>query len=140
MINIVIDTNVMIAALRSKRGASFKLVSLIGTGVSTINLSVPLFLEYETVMKRAIHEPFFNVQDINDILAYIAAVANKRDIFFLWRPFLKDPKDDMMLEVAVESNSEFIISHNVRDFIGVDKFGITVISPNEFLKIIGASS
>ncbi|MBE0435566.1 MAG: putative toxin-antitoxin system toxin component, PIN family, partial [Methylomicrobium sp.] len=111
MLRIVIDTNVIIAALRSRRGASFKLLSLIDAGIFRVNLSVPLFLEYEAVAKREQHRFTLNDQDIEDILNYIAAVSDKRDIFFLWRPFLKDPKDDLVLEVAVESASQFIITH-----------------------------
>jgi len=137
MIKIVIDTNVIVSALRSKQGASFKLLSLIDSGLLSINLSVPLFLEYEAVTKREQHRFALSLADIDDILNYIAAVAEKRDIFFLWRPFLKDPKDDLVLEVAVESGSQFIISYNQRDFAGIEKFGIEVISPKTLLERLG---
>lgn len=137
MMKIVIDTNVIVSALRSKQGASFKLLSLIDAGLFTVNLSVPLFLEYEAVTKREQHRFTLSLTDIDDILNYVAAVAQKRDIFFLWRPFLKDPKDDLVLEVAVESGSQFIISYNQRDFAGVEKFGIDVISPKAFLERLG---
>jgi putative PIN family toxin of toxin-antitoxin system len=82
MIKIVIDTNIIVSALRSKRGASFKLLSLIDTKLFEVNLSVPLFLEYEAVSKREQHRFSLSEQDIDDILNYIAAVAEKRDIFF----------------------------------------------------------
>jgi putative PIN family toxin of toxin-antitoxin system len=137
MIKIVIDTNVIVSALRSKRGASFKLLSLIDTKLIEVNLSVPLFLEYEAVSKREQHRFSLSEQDIDDILNYIAAVAEKRDIFFLWRPYLKDPKDDLVLEVAVESGSEFIITYNLRDFVGIDKFGIAAIDPKTLLEQLG---
>ena len=137
MLRIVIDTNVIIAALRSRRGASFKLLSLIDAGLFRVNLSVPLFLEYEAVAKREQHRFTLNDQDIEDILNYIAAVSDKRDIFFLWRPFLKDPKDDLVLEVAVESASQFIITHNLRDFAGIEKFNLQAITPQQLLKQLG---
>lgn len=137
MLRIVIDTNVIIAALRSRRGASFKLLSLIDAGLFRVNLSVPLFLEYEAVAKREQHRFTLDDQDIEDILNYIAAVSDKRDIFFLWRPFLKDPKDDLVLEIAVESASQFIITHNLRDFAGIEKFNLQAITPQQLLKQLG---
>ena len=60
-----------------------------------------------------------------------------RKIFFLWRPFLKDPKDDLVLEVAVESQSEYIITFNTKDFKGCDKFGIAVVTPQEYITMRG---
>ena len=74
---------------------------------------------------------------IDDILDYVCHVALRREIFFLWRPFLKDPKDDLVLELAVESESEFIITYNKRDFAGIEKFGIKIITPKEFLRKLG---
>jgi len=68
---------------------------------------------------------------------YLCQVALRREIFFLWRPFLKDPKDDLVLELAVESECEFIITYNRRDFAGTEKFGIKVLTPKEFLKKLG---
>jgi len=75
--------------------------------------------------------------DIDDILDYICAVAHRRRIHFLWRPFLKDPQDDHVLELAVESESDCIVTHNVRDFVGVEQFGVRVVTPQEFLRQIG---
>ena len=71
---------------------------------------------------------------------YFYKVAEHRDIYYLWRPFLKDPKDDMVLEVAVESESEFIATHNVRDFAGIEQFGLEVINPRQLLEKIGELS
>jgi putative PIN family toxin of toxin-antitoxin system len=136
MINVVIDTNVLISALRSNRGASFKLISLIGTGKFDISLSVPLLIEYEAVSKRKKFEHLIDV-DIDDLLNYLCKVADKRDIFFLWRPFLKDPKDDMILELAVEAGCEYIITYNLDDFKGVEQFGVEAITPKKFLIKIG---
>lgn len=137
MLKIVIDTNVIVSALRSRNGASFKLLSLIDTELFSINLSVPLFLEYEAVTKREQHRFTLNDQDIEDILNYIAQTAEKREIFYLWRPYLKDPNDDLVLEVAVESASQYIISYNLRDFEGINRFGIEVITPKTLLERLG---
>lgn len=140
-LEVVIDTNVLVSALKSKRGASFKVLTLIGQSKFDINLSVPLILEYEDVAKRLIGETALNEEDINDILDYICSVSNRREIFYLWRPFLKDPKDDMVLELAVTSNCDMIITYNKKDFKGVEKyFGIRVLSPKELLFEIGELS
>jgi putative PIN family toxin of toxin-antitoxin system len=137
-LQIVIDTNVVVSALRSKRGASFKLLSLVGKSTEfEINVSVPLVLEYEDVANRQLHITGLSAQDIGDIIDYLCSVANRRQIFFLWRPFLKDPKDDMVLELAVEAQCQYIISFNRRDFAGVEQFGLQVLTPQEFLKEIG---
>ena len=140
-LEVVIDTNVLVSALKSKRGASFKVLTLIGQSKFDINLSVPLILEYEDVAKRLIGETALNEEDIDDILDYICSVSNRREIFYLWRPFLKDPKDDMVLELAVTSNCDMIITYNKKDFKGVEKyFGIRVLSPKELLFEIGELS
>ena len=136
MVNVVIDTNVLISALRSNRGASFKLISLIGTGKFDISLSVPLLLEYESVSKRK-KFGYLIETDIDDLLNYLCKVADKRDIFFLWRPFLKDPKDDMVLELAVEAGCEYIITYNLDDFEGIKQFGVEAITPKQLLIEIG---
>jgi len=140
-LEVVIDTNVLVSALKSKRGASFKLLTLIGQNKFDINLSVPLILEYEDVAKRLIGGTALNEEDINDILDYICSVSNRREIFYLWRPFLKDPKDDMVLELAVTSNCDMIVTYNKKDFKGVEEyFGIHLLTPKELLLEIGEIS
>jgi predicted nucleic acid-binding protein len=98
---IIIDTNVIVSSLRSQYGASYKLLMLLGSGKFDVNLSVPLVLEYEDVTQRLIGEIPLTIDEIDDILDYICSVGNQRKIFYLWRPFLKDPEDDMILELAV---------------------------------------
>lgn len=134
---IVIDTNVLIAALRSRRGASHKLLTLIDSGKFEINVSVPLVLEYEEVAKRLIGAISLTGQDIDDIIDYICVVANQRQVFYLWRPFLKDLDDDMVLELAVSASCDFIVTYNLRDFQGVERFGLRVVTPRNFLQEIG---
>jgi len=136
-INVVIDTNVLISALKSKQAASHRLLLLLADNAFVPNISVPLFVEYESVAKRTGLLSELDVSDINAILDYILIKSNIRKIFYLWRPFLKDQKDDLVLEVAVESQSEYIITFNTRDFSGCEKFGINIVTPYEFLKIRG---
>jgi len=134
---IVIDTNVIVSALKSRNGYSFKLLSIIDDERLHISISVPLILEYEDAIKREKTKIGLNHDDIDSILDYLCHVGKKREIYYLWRPFLKDPKDDMILELAVESESDTIITFNKDDFKGVDKFGIQVLTPKEFFRKIG---
>ena len=136
-LQVVIDTNVIVSALRSSRGASYALLWLLGGDKFEINLSVPLVLEYEAASKRLIEEFTLTEEQIDDILDYICSVANYQKIFYLWRPFLKDAQDEMVLELAVAARCEFIITYNETDFEGVERFGLRVITPKEFLEEIG---
>lgn len=133
---IVIDANVFVIALRSRRGASHKLLTLLGSEKFAINLSVPLALEYEAAAKRSSHELRLTAGDIDDILDYVCAVANRRQVFYLWRPFLKDPKNDMVLELAVTANCDVIVTYNIADFQGIEPFGLRVMTPRDFLQTI----
>jgi putative PIN family toxin of toxin-antitoxin system len=134
---VIIDTNVLVAALRSRNGASFKVLTLIGKGKFKFVISVPLVLEYEDVLKRVTDEIGLQVSDIDDILDYLCKIGEHREVFFLWRPYLKDSKDDMILELAVESRCDIIVTHNVKDFKGIEKFGLKVMKPYKFLQFLG---
>ena len=134
---IVIDTNVFVSALRSRRGASFRLLMSLDSNKFNVSVSVPLVLEYEDAGKRLGRESGLTSRDVEDILDYVCSIADHREIHFLWRPILKDPKDDHVLELAVEASAEFIVTYNKRDFVGVEKFGIQIVTPKEFLQIIG---
>jgi putative PIN family toxin of toxin-antitoxin system len=134
---IVIDTNVFISALRSRRGASYRLFTLLDRDAFDITISVPLIVEWEYAAKRIAREVGLTHADIDDMLDYICRVAHKRTIHFLWRPFLKDPQDDHVLELAVASECDVIVTYNVRDFSGSEQFGIRVVTPKECLQAIG---
>jgi putative PIN family toxin of toxin-antitoxin system len=134
---VVIDTNVFVAALRSRRGASYRLLSLVDSAKYQISLSVPLVLEYEAVAKRQTGGTGLTTSEVDDILDYIISLADHQEIHYLWRPHLKDPNDDMLLELAVAAGCKFIITFNLNDFEGVDQFGIEAITPKMFLQRIG---
>jgi putative PIN family toxin of toxin-antitoxin system len=138
ILSIVIDTNVIVSGLRSNRGASFKILQLIGTGSFVSNLSVPLLLEYEDVLHRQLSQFLhLTTQDIDDILDFFCAHCVEHEIFYLWRPSLPDPGDEMILELAVKAQCEYIVTHNIRDFRGAEQFGVAIVTPVEFLRIIG---
>ena len=126
------DTNVVVSGMRSKEGASYRLLlELGGDSRFRISVSVPLAMEYEMALKRV---PGLRPADVETMVDFLCEVGEKREIYFLWRPLLRDPKDEMVLEVAVEAQANAIVTHNVRDFKGVEKrFGIRILTPGAFL-------
>ena len=136
-INIILDTNVIISAQRSQRGASAKLMSLVGTGRFEIHLSVSLTLEYEDVLRRQRTVLRLSEKDVTELVDSLCTVSHHHRIYFLWRPQLRDPGDELVLELAVASKADYIVTYNKKDFIGTDKFGIAVVTPKEFLQEIG---
>lgn len=136
---IVLDTNVIVSALRSSQGASFRLLGLLGQGKFEFSVSVPLIFEYEDACNRQ-GASSLKPQEIGGIIDYLCLAGDRRQIYFLWRPCLKDPKDDLVLELAVESGCDFIVTYNQKDFAGSEKFGVRVLTPKEFLTLIGECS
>ena len=137
ILNIVIDTNVVIAALRSKKGASYKLLSLVGTKRFKTHDSVALVLEYEDVIQRYRVELGLSQDDVSDLVDSLCALAKHHKIYFLWRPSLPDANDELILELAVSAQCDYIVTHNLSDFKGVEKFGVKAVTPGAFLRIIG---
>lgn len=135
---VVLDTNVLVAASRSARGASAKLLSLVGTGIFEICISVPLVIEYEDVLLRGLEADSTKRRAMDALLDYLCAVAHQQKVFFLWRPRLRDPKDDMVLELAVAARCDTVVTYNKRDFGDLGRFRPNVLSPREFLVSIGA--
>ena len=137
---IILDTNVLVAALRSDMGASYAIVSRLPSVHFQIALTVPLYLEYQEVLTRSENMTGASTQnDIVNFLRYLCNIAHRQKVFFQWRPRLADPEDDMILEAAVASQSRYIVTHNLRHFFdrGIEEqFGITPISPQNFLLII----
>ena len=132
---IVIDTNVLVSALHSNLGMSYQLLMKLDSGLFDIAVSVPLVLEYEDVTKRAGRVAIkLSKQQVSDVIDYICHIADKIKVYYLWRPYLKDPKDDMVLELAISAQCTHIITFNKRDFVGAEKFGINISTPKEFLK------
>ena len=135
---VVIDTNVLLPSLRSRRGASFRLVQRLGSADFQPVISPPLCLEYEDVFRRPGLVPSYSPQDIDDFLDYFLSKCIECRIHFLWRPHLPDPKDDSVLELALAGSAPFIITHNIRHFLSADALGIQAVTPDQFLRILSA--
>ena len=137
MFQVVIDTNVLVSALRSKRGASYRLIMMLGDSRWQANVSVSLLLEYEQVAKRQAPQLGLTEAEVDRFLASLCSKASLQPIFFLWRPALRDPKDEHILELAVASESDFIVTFNAKDFVGAERFGVAVLTPGDFLRKLG---
>jgi len=133
---IIMDTNVLFAGLYSSTGASFQILRLIDNRKIIPVISTTLLFEYEDVLKREQSELKLSHKQVDIILDNICALSTFQQIYFLWRPFLKDQKDDHVLEVAVASKTKTIVTHNLKDFKEVEKFGIKAIPPGKFLEVI----
>jgi len=133
MHSVVLDTNVFIAALRSRRGASFAILRRIGHGWVPL-ISVPLILEYEAVGKREAQRLKIPESTVDAIVSAFCFLGRETDIHFRLRPFLPDPGDEFLLELAVAGRADAIVTHNVRHFVDADRFGIQVLTPREFLR------
>lgn len=137
MKRVVLDTNILTAALRSRSGASFAILQLTAKRAIRPLVTTALFLEYEAVLKRpehvAVHR--FMPPEIDDLMAEMAALAEAVDVHFRWRPQLSDPQDELVLEAAVNGRADALVTHNIRDFEAVkDRFGLRVIRPSELLE------
>ena len=135
--SIVIDTNVVVAGLRSKQGWSFKLLSRIGDGTFDHCLSVPLLLEYEDVLKRQATSLGLDLLAIDTLVNFWCAAGRQTLIYFQIDPLLPDPGDTKVLELALTARADFIVSFNKRHFLEADRFGIKVVTPFEFFAELG---
>lgn len=139
----MLDTDVMVAALRSKRGASRQLLLGALNGQFELLLSVPLLLEYEAVLTRPEHlsASGLSANEVGRLLDDSAAVARPVRLAFRWRPRLPDPDDDMVLETAINGNAAAIVTFNQHDFEEASKgFNCAVILPAAALQQIRSSN
>lgn len=134
---VVFDTNVLVAAARSQSGASFALISMLPAKEFELAISIPLYLEYLDVLQRPENIP--SNQTPSDVVSFVRKLlgySHKQSVYFRWRPTLKDPNDDFVLELAIASQSHHIVTFNSKDFPNIELFGIETISPSDFLKMV----
>jgi len=135
-IQTILDTNIIFAGLYSALGASFQVLRALTAGKIQPVLSVALLFEYEDVLKRNSRKLGLTHWDIDAFLDNMCNLSSFQKIHYLWRPFLPDPKDDHVLELAVASQVKRFTTFNVKDFKGTDKFGVAIISPKQLLEEI----
>ena len=131
------DTDVIVAAMRSPGGASAAILRAAREGQATLLVSVPLAMEYEAVCSEAEHQlaAGVNEREVGIFLDAVLAMAEPVKAHFLWRPQLRDPGDEMVLETAVNGQAHALVTFNVRDFGDVpERFGIEVMIPSEAIR------
>ena len=131
---VVIDTNVAVSALRSRHGASNSIFLRLASGHFKTCVSTALMMEYADVLHRPGLISAFSSAQIDEFIDSICAIAAEAVIYFRWRPFLTDPKDDLVFECALAGGADTIITHNVSDFEPCRAFKVLPVTPAEFLK------
>ena len=130
---LILDTNVLVAGLRSSRGASHTLLQAVGRGQFTVGLTAALVLEYEDVLERPGLVPL-PPEDVDVLLDYLCSTGKRCSVRFRLRPATADPGDDLVLEAAVATGSSWGVTHNTRDMAeGARRHGVELLTPAEAL-------
>ena len=132
----VLDTNVIISSLMSATGASFQLIRLVRAGALRPAVTAPLVFEYDDVANRPGRLPHLSPAEITGFLDWFVSVSSQHKVHFLWRPLLRDPKDDMVLEAAVAAGADYLVTFNTSDFDGASSLGVRIITPSQLLALI----
>lgn len=133
----MLDTSVVVAAFRSRRGASNLLLERVGRGLVRPLVTTALFLEYEDVLLRPEHRLVTGMseEDVTRALAALASGAEPVEVYFRWRPQLRDPADELVLEAAANGRADALVTHNVRHFAAaVERFELRVLTPQQCLQ------
>jgi putative PIN family toxin of toxin-antitoxin system len=136
---VVLDTSVLVAGLRSQFGASSKVLYAVAEQRCTPLVTTAVFLEYQAVLLRSEQRlaTGMSANDVEGFLAAFASAAEPVELNFFWRPQLRDPADELMLEAAVNGQAQALITHNVRDFQpATARFGVRTLTPRAYLEEI----
>ncbi len=131
------DTSVLVAGVRSRRGAAFAVLDLVAAGKAIPLATTALFLEYDAVLRRPEQRAAHGLSDVDldRLLRELAALVEPVEVHFRWRPQLTDADDEMVLEAAVNGRADALVTHNVRDFEQVaPRFGVRVLTPSQSLQ------
>lgn len=127
------DTNVLVAALRSRRGASFEVLRRLRIGEWQSVLSNHLLYEYEEILKRQAPDLGLSLEDVDQLLSAICARSEECLLSHSWQPVLVDPDDEPLVQLAIESDALRIVTHNVRHLLPAVALGVEVLRPSTFL-------
>ena len=133
----LLDTDVIIAAIRSDRGASAEIVRRALRQEVQIELSVAMVLEYEAVATRDAHliAGELTAVEAGNVIDALVALARPVDIHFRWRPQLRDALDEMVLEAAINAQDRTIVTFNTRDFASAaSRFDVSLATPRQILE------
>jgi putative PIN family toxin of toxin-antitoxin system len=136
---VVLDTSVVVAALRTRAGAGNAVLRLVANRRLIPLVSPPLFLEYEDVLKRPEQRIAhgLTLETIDRFMAELASLVEPVEVRFLWRPQVRDPSDEMVLEAAINGRADALVTYNVRDFaVAGERFAVQVLRPPELLKMV----
>lgn len=136
MLRVVLDTNVVVSSLRSSRGASSAVMELLSEGRYELVVSVASFLEYDEQLQRLVEMRVAAQAQVDDLLDFVGRVAIQTAVPFRLRPALSDADDDFALELAVAGNVDYLVTHNASDFVAAGRYGIGVVRPAEFLRVL----
>ena len=132
----VMDTNVLVAALRFRRGASYELLRLLREGKWTLVLSNTVLGEYHEVLHREAGVLKLTQAEADAYLDALCALAEQRALTSEWQPAAADPDDEPLVQLARETGVRYLVTHNVRDVRGATQFGVQVLRPSEFLELL----
>lgn len=137
---VVLDTSVVVAAARSRRGASSLLLEWLVDGRFEVVISYKLILEYEKLLYREVRDNGWSMSDATQFVDYMCSKGEAFEPSFLLRPSLNDPNDEFILELAFAGGVEYVVTHNIRDFSGSQAFGVRAITPGEFVRMLRGAS
>jgi putative PIN family toxin of toxin-antitoxin system len=137
----VLDTSVVVAALRTRLGAGNAVLRLVALRRVVALATPPLFLEYEEVLKRPEHQLVHGLRPeaVDQFLAELAALLEPVEVHFQWRPQSRDPNDEMVLEAAINGHADALVTYNIKDFAAAgERFRISLLRPGDLLKKVKA--
>ncbi|HET9176892.1 MAG TPA: putative toxin-antitoxin system toxin component, PIN family [Terriglobia bacterium] len=134
---VVVDTSVIVAALRTRRGAANQVLRLLARRELVLLATPPLFLEYEDALKRPEQRLAHGlaIEAIDDFLAELAALIEPVETHFRWRPQVRDPSDEMVLETAINGWADALVTYNLKHFaLAGDRFKVPILCPADLLR------
>ena len=136
---VVLDTSVVVAALRTREGTGNAVLRLVANRRLRALATSPLFLEYEDVLKRPEQRIAHGLTPdrIDEFLAELAGLIEPINVRFLWRPQVRDPSDEMVLEAGINGRADALVTYNIRDFERAGRrFEVVILSPPDLLKMV----